>query len=198
MRPRLRLLVLGLVGALAACSTGSTEVSGASGGVFTAATGPTSTGGTAPTGSTGATGGTGTTGAGGDLSGPVSVDVSSLDSGGFTVERAFFSCEGVLSTWTYVFKADFGSGINFNVESTVDLSSGSGTLVFGDTIKVPGAGTIKWEDTVDLEVAGTADAPTIRSTNASVEITGSIPLPQELFQFPENQEFPVDAGSDRC
>ena len=182
---------------LGACTSGSTQVTG--GGDETGTTGSSgSTGATAVSGPTGTTAATGATG-GGELAGPVSVDLSSLETGGVPVVRAFFSCEGVLGTWRYIFQADFGQGISFDVDATVDMSSGAGRLVFGDTVKIPQVGSIGWEDTVDLEIGGTVDAPTIIGTNATVQLTGDIPIPVDTFRtFPENTELPIVAGSDRC
>ena len=194
MRPALRPLVLALASTLVlgACSSGSTEVSGISGG------GPTGATGTGPTTVTGPTGATSPTGAAGAFDGPVSIDLAAQTAAG--AESAFFSCEGVLSTWTYIFKADFGGGLAFDIDADVDLSSGAGTLVFGDEIDLGGGVTMGWQDTVDLEITGTADVPTMRATNVAVEVTGSIEgFPVDTFKtFPENQDFPIVEGSDRC
>lgn len=189
------LIACGLALAAAGCSSGSTEVQGIGDGATGEATGPTAPTGATPTGATGATGATATSG----LEGAVSMDVGSFPIQGVQ-EVAFFSCDGVFGTWTYIFKADFGQGISFDIDTEVDLSSGSGTLVFGDEFNLAGAGTVGWEDTVDLEIAGTPEAPTIRSTRTTVDLTGSIEgFPVDLFKtFPENQEFPIVAGSDRC
>ena len=188
----LALLTALLVGA---CSSGSTEVQGLSGGGTgaTAETGPTGATTTGPTGATS------TTGVGGEFDGPVSLDLGPLEIPGFPVERAFFSCDGALGTWRYIFQGDFGAGVSFDIDATVDLSSGSGTLVFGGSFEVAQAGSVTWEDTIDLEIRGTAEAPMMLATKSSVEVSGSIPIPVEVFEsFPENQEFPILPGSDGC
>jgi len=198
MRPAVRSLALVVTGALVlvACSSGSTEVSGASGGDSTGTTGATETGPTAATGSTGATG---ETGAPGGLDGPVSVDVQSSPVTAAGARAAFYSCDGVLGTWRYTFQADFGLGLTADVDATVDMSSGSGTLVYGDTVELTDLGTFTWEDTVDLQIGGTADAPTMLGTNVTVEVSGDIPIPVDTFKnFPENVEFPIEPGAKQC
>jgi hypothetical protein len=187
--PRILLTFVLAAGALVACSTGTTNVSGLSGG-SSGASGPTQ-----PSGSTGATS---VTGISGEFSGPVSIELAGVTPG-VPIEQAFFSCDGVLSTWRYIFKVEFGSGIAFDVDTTVDLSSGAGTLVFGDTVEVAQVGSVTFEDTVDIEVAGTADAPTLLATNVSVKITGTIPLPEDVFKsFAKDVEIPVVQGAERC
>lgn len=199
MKPRIPLasLAFSAVLVLGACSSGSTQVSGVGDGDPTgpsAPTGATATGTT--TGPTAATGPT-ANGAAGAFDGPVSIDVAAaVPAAGVA---AFYSCDGVLSTWTYIFQADFGGGISFDVNTTVDMSSGSGTLVYGDEFDIAGA-TLGWQDTVKLKVTGTEAAPTMTSTSVSVELTGDIEgFPVDLFKgFPENEEFPIVAGSANC
>jgi len=189
--PALALLAALVVGS---CSSGSTQVEGLSDGGTgaTAETAPTGATATAPTGATSLTG------VGGGFDGPVSIDLGALGAGVTT--RAFFSCDGAFGTWRYLIQADFGSGIAFDIDATVDMSSGSGTLTFGDEFDLAGAGTIGWQDTVDLEMGGTDEAPTMFASNVKVELTGSIEgFPVDVFEtFPENQEFPILEGSDRC
>ncbi len=191
-RPARVLACLLLAFALAgACTSGSTSVTG---GTTVEPTGPTATG---PTAATGATAPTGPT-AGGPFDGPVSIaNAPEAAAAGFDI--AFFSCEGVLSEWRYIVQADLGGGFVFDVDTTVDLSDGSGRLVFGGEFQLEGLGTLTWQDSLRVEVAGTADAPTLVGSNLKVDISGSIPIPLETFEiFPEQREIPIEAGSDRC
>lgn len=185
MRPARVLVLIGSALALsAACTSGQTQVQGL----------PEVTESTRPTGPT-ATGPTATTGA---IGGAFTLQLDTLPPQ-FS-DAAFFTCDGLEGTWRYVLQADFGQGINFDVDTTVDMEGGDGTLVFGGEFSFEGGGTISFTDTVELAVAGTADAPALVATSVAVDVQGAVEgIPLSFFEtFPENQEFPVVPGSDRC
>lgn len=185
MRPARALVLIGSAVALsAACTSGQTQVQGL----------PESTETTRPTGPT-ATGPTAATGA---LGGAFSLQFDALAPQ--VSEAAFFTCNGLEGTWRYIFQADFGQGVGFDIDTTMDMAGGDGTLVFGDEFSFAGSGTISWQDTVELELTGTADAPALVATNVDVSFSGSVEgFPVSFFEtFPENQEFPIVPGSDRC
>jgi hypothetical protein len=171
----------------AACSAGETQVQGGG----TPPTGPTETGSTA-TGPT-ATGPT----ASGEFDGPVSVDL--LEAGGAAagIEAELYSCDGIEGTWTYTVE---GGPLDFDVDTTVDMDGGDGTLVISDDIALGGV-SASFTDTVDLVVAGTPDAPTLKATKIAVEVDSNIPgLTDDLFAglFRENAEVPVQTGATQC
>lgn len=185
MRPARALVLIGSAVALsAACTSGQTQVQGL----------PESTETIRPTGPT-ATGPTAATGA---LGGAFSLQFDALAPQ--VSEAAFFTCNGLEGTWRYIFQADFGQGVGFDIDTTMDMAGGDGTLVFGDEFSFAGSGTISWQDTVELELTGTADAPALVATNVDVSFSGSVEgFPVSFFEtFPENQEFPIVPGSDRC
>jgi hypothetical protein len=171
----------------AACSTGETQVQG---------------GGTPPTGTT-ETGSiaTGPTAMGptasGEFDGPVSVDLREAGGVAAGIEAELYSCDGVEGTWTYTVK---GGPLDFDIDSTVDMDGGDGTLVISGDIALGGV-SASFTDTVDLVVAGTPDAPTLKATKISVEVDSNIPgLTDDLFAglFRENEEVPVQTGATQC
>jgi hypothetical protein len=172
----------------AACSSGDTQVE--SGG--TPATGPTTTGPTA-TGPT-ATGPTGET-AGGEFDGPVSVDTGAQAAAGLTA--AFYSCDGVNGVWTYTVR---GGPFDFDVDTTVDMEGGTGTLVISEDFTVDPVGDISFTDTVDLVIAGTADAPAFKATSIDVKIDSAVPGLDQIAKsfFRKNSEVPILAGAEQC
>lgn len=188
MRPARVLLVLSALAALvAACTTGSTQVQGLPTGTpaeTVEPTGPTATGPTAATGPT-VTGGA------------FSLEFPALPPQ--ITDAAFFTCDGLEGVWRYIFQADFGQGIGFDVDTTVDMAGGDGTLVFGGDFNIEG-GSISFTDTVELALAGTEDAPALVATSVEVEVTGSVEgIPLSFFEtFSENEELRIVEGSDRC
>jgi hypothetical protein len=188
MRPS-RLLALILSSAFAtACTTGSTQVQGLPEETETSRpTGPTATGPTAAT---------GVTGAGEAFSLVFEIPP---EAEAFISEAAFFTCDGLEGTWRYLFQADFGQGINLDVDTTVDMAGGDGTLVFGGDLNIQG-GSVSFTDTVELEITGTADAPALIATSVEVDLSGSIEgIPVSFFEtFQQNEELPIVPGSDRC
>lgn len=175
---------------LAACTSGETQVQGLPD--ATGATGVTSQ--TGPTGPT-ATGATGTTGvAGGEA---FSLDFEfPAEVAGLVSDFAFFTCNGLEGTWHYIFNADFGQGIVFDVDSEVDMAGGDGTLVFGGQFDLQGAGSVSFTDTVELRLVGT-DA--LEATSVSVEVDTNIPGFGNFFEtFREGDVLPIVPGSDRC
>jgi hypothetical protein len=110
---------------MAACTNGQTEVQGLPD--VTGATGVTSR--TGPSGPT-ATGATGTTGAAGGEAFSLDFEFPPEVSG-LVSDFAFFTCNGLEGTWHYIFNADFGQGIVFDIDSEVDMAGGDGTLAFG-------------------------------------------------------------------
>jgi hypothetical protein len=167
---------------MAACTSGQTQVQGL----------PDTTGATGPTATTGPTAATGTTAATGGA--------FSLDLGEYPAEVsevAFFTCDGLEGTWRYIFKADFGVGVVFDVDSEVDMAGGEGTLVFGGQIDVLDAGSVTWTDTVDLQLIGTRG---IKATDVVVEVDTNIPgFTEDIFEnFPKNRTLAIIEGSDRC
>jgi hypothetical protein len=173
---------------LAACSTGETQVQGGG----TPATGPTASGPTA-TGPT-ATGPTGET-AGGEFDGPVSVDTQAQSAAGLTA--AFYSCDGVNGVWTYTVQ---GGPFDFDVDTTVDMEGGTGTLVISEDFTVEPLGNISFTDTIDLVIAGTADAPVFRATSIDVKIDSAAPGLDQIAKsfFEKNTEVPILAGAKQC
>jgi hypothetical protein len=175
----------------AACSSGDTQGGG------TPATGPTGTGATA-TGTTGtgptATGPTGET-AGGEFDGPVSVDTGGQAAAGLTA--AFYSCDGVNGVWTYTVK---GGPFDFDVDTTVDMGGGTGTLVISEDFTVDPIGNISFTDTVDLVIAGTADAPAFKATSIDVKVDSAVPGLDQIAKsfFRKNSEVPILAGAEQC
>ncbi|HEY8116572.1 MAG TPA: fimbrillin family protein [Actinomycetota bacterium] len=172
----------------AACSTGETQVEGGG----TPATGPTASGPTA-TGPT-ATGPTGETAAG-EFDGPVSVDTQAQSVAGLTA--AFYSCDGVNGVWTYTVQ---GGPFDFDVDSTVDMEGGTGTLVISEDFTVEPLGNISFTDTIDLVIAGTADAPVFRATSIDVKIDSAAPGLDQIAKsfFKKNTEVPILAGAKQC
>jgi hypothetical protein len=168
---------------LAACSTGETQVQGGG----TPATGPTASG---PT----ATGPTGET-AGGEFDGPVSVDTQAQSAAGLTA--AFYSCDGVNGVWTYTVQ---GGPFDFDIDSTVDMEGGTGTLVISEDFTVEPLGNISFTDTIDLVIAGTADAPAFRATSIDVKIDSAVPGLDQIAKsfFKKNTEVPILAGAKQC
>jgi len=176
----------------AACSSGDTQDQG--GGM--PATGPTATGPTATGTGTGptATGPTGET-AGGEFDGPVSVDTGAQAAAGLTA--AFYSCDGVNGVWTYTVK---GGPFDFDVDTTVDMEGGTGTLVISEDFTVDPVGDISFTDTVDLVIAGTADAPAFKATSIDVKIDSAVPGLDQIAKsfFRKNSEVPILAGAEQC
>lgn len=176
----------------AACSTGETQVQGGG----TSPTGPTETGPTAtgPT-ATGPTA-TGPT-ASGEFDGPVSVDLLKAGGAAAGIEAELYSCDGVEGTWTYTVK---GGPLGFDIDTTVDMGGGDGTLIISDDIALGGV-SASFTDTVDLVVAGTPDAPTLKATKIAVDVDSNIPgLTDDLFAglFRQNEEVPVQTGAAQC
>jgi hypothetical protein len=170
----------------AACTTGSTQVQGLPTGSpdteTTRPTGPTATG---PTAATGATDGAFSL----DFEFPPEVS-------GQVSDFAFFTCNGLEGTWRYIFQADFGQGIVFDIDAEVDMAGGDGTLVFGGQFEIAGAGSISFTDTIDLVLVGD---DTLRSTSVTVEVDSNIPGIENFFQtFREGESLPIVPGSDRC
>jgi hypothetical protein len=167
----------------AACSSGDTQVEGGG----TPATGPTATG---PT----ATGPTGET-AGGEFDGPVSIDTQAQAAAGLTA--AFYSCDGVNGAWTYTVK---GGPFDFDIDTTVDMEGGTGTLVITEDFTVEPFGNISFTDTVDLVIAGTADAPAFKATSIDVKIDSAVPGLDQIAKsfFRKNAEVPILAGAAQC
>lgn len=191
---RAALLTVILSVLLAACSTGSTEVEGVDGEATGGTTAPT-----APTGTTAAaTGPTATTGVPDGFDGAVSLDIPP---GKNPTGAVMYSCDGVEGTWTYEPGELTVQGIEFTTTAgPVDMSGGTGTLVIEGTVTIPGAGEATFTDTIDLEIRGTADAPTMASSGVKVNVSGvleGIPINFGDF-FPENAEFPIEAGAAQC
>ena len=163
----------------AACSSGDTQDQGGG-------TGPTATG---PTGET-----AGET-AGAEFDGPVSVDTGAQAAAGLTA--AFYSCDGVNGVWTYTVK---GGPFDFDVDTTVDMEGGTGTLVIGEDFTVDPVGDISFTDTVDLVIAGTADAPAFKATSIDVKIDSAVPGLDQIAKsfFRKNSEVPILAGAEQC
>lgn len=166
----------------AACTSGTTEVQGL----------PDTTGATGVTSRTGPTGATGTTASAGDA--------FSLDLGEYPAEVtdvAFFTCNGLEGTWRYIFKADFGIGIVFDIDSEVDMAGGEGTLVFGGQFDILDVGSATWTDTIDLRLRG---SQAMKVTDAVVDIDTNIPgLTEDVFRtFPTSGTLAIVEGSDRC
>jgi hypothetical protein len=172
----------------AACSSGDTQDQGGG----TPATGPTTTGTTA-TGTT-ATGPTAET-AGDEFDGPVSVDTGAQTAAGLTA--AFYSCDGVNGVWTYTVQ---GGPFDFDVDTTVDMEGGTGTLVISEDFTVEPLGNISFTDTIDLLIAGTADAPAFRATSIDVKIDSAVPGLDQIAKsfFKKNTEVPILAGAKQC
>jgi hypothetical protein len=172
---------------LAACSGGDTQDQGGG----TPATGltarPTATG-------TTATGPTGET-AGGEFDGPVSVDTGAQAAAGLTA--AFYSCDGVNGVWTYTVK---GGPFDFDVDTTVDMAGGTGTLVISEDFTVDPVGDISFTDTVDLVIAGTAGAPAFKATSIDVKVDSAVPGLDQIAKsfFRKNSEVPILAGAEQC
>ncbi len=189
-----RIVVPFIVAIVLFAACGDTEVQGggtpATGPTATepTATGPTATGPTA----TGPTGGTATDGA---FDGPVSVDTQAQASAGLTA--AFYSCDGVQGVWTYTVQ---GGPFDFDIDTTVDMGGGTGTLVISDRFEVPTFGTISFTDTIDLVIAGTADAPAFKATAIDVEVDSAVPGLDEVAKsfFPKNTEVPILSGAAQC
>jgi hypothetical protein len=167
----------------AACSSGDAQDQGGG----TSATGPTATG---PT----ATGPTGETAAG-EFDGPVSVDTGAQATAGLMA--AFFSCDGVNGVWTYIVK---GGPFDFDVDTTVDMAGGTGTLVISEDFTVDPIGNISFTDTVDLVIAGTADAPAFKATSIDVKVDSAVPGLDQIAKsfFRKNSEVPIQAGAEHC
>ena len=175
---------------MAACTSGQTQVQGLPD--ATGATGVTS--GTGPTGPT-ATEATGTTGAAGGEAFSLDFDFPPEAASAIS-EFAFFTCNGLEGTWHYIFKADFGQGIVFDIDAETDMAGGDGTLVFGGQFDIPDVGSVSFTDTVELRLVGT-DA--LESTSVRVEVDTNIPGFENFFQtFREGDTLPIVPGSDRC
>ena len=180
----------------AACSSGDTQDQGGG----TPATGPTATRptatgtGTGPT-ATGPTGETAGETAGAEFDGPVSVDTGAQAAAGLTA--AFYSCDGVNGVWTYTVK---GGPFDFDVDTTVDMEGGTGTLVISEDFTVDPVGDISFTDTVDLVIAGTADAPAFKATSIDVKIDSAVPGLDQIAKsfFRKNSEVPILAGAEQC
>jgi hypothetical protein len=114
-------------------------------------------------------------------------------------DAAFFTCDGLEGVWRYVFQADFGQGVGFDVDTTVDMEGGDGTLVFGGDFNLQG-GSISFTDTVELQLAGTEEAPALVAASVQVDLSGNVEgIPVSFFEtFTENLEIPIVPGSDRC
>jgi hypothetical protein len=171
----------------AACSTGDTQVQGGGTsptgpmGIGPIATGPTATGPTAS----------------GEFDGPVSVDLLKAGGAAAGIEAELYSCDGVEGTWTYTVK---GGPLAFDIDTTVDMDGGDGTLVINDDIALGGV-SASFTDTVDIVVAGTPDAPTLKATKIAVHVDSNIPgLTDDLFAglFRKNEEVPIQAGAAQC
>ena len=171
----------------AACTSGQTQVQGL----------PEATGATGVTSETGPTGptATGTTGvAGGDA---FSLDFEyPPEVAGLISDFAFFTCNGLEGTWHYIFKADFGGGVVFDIDAETDMSGGDGTLVFGGQFDLQGAGSVSFTDTVDLRLVGNDG---LEATNVRIEVDTNIPGFGSFFEtFREGEVLPIVPGSDRC
>jgi len=176
------------VALFAACSSGDTRVEGGG----TPATGATATG-PAATGPT-ATGPTGET-AGGAFDGPVSVDTQAQSAAGLTA--AFYSCDGVNGVWTYTVR---GGPFGFDVDTTVDMEGGTGSLVIGEDFTVEPFGHVSFTDTVDLVIVGTADAPAFKATSIDVKIDSAVPGLDQIARsfFQKDAEVPILPGAEQC
>ncbi len=172
----------------ASCSSGDTQVEGGG----TPATGPTATEPTA-TGPT-ATGPTSET-AGGEFDGPVSIDTRAQSAAGLTT--AFYSCDGVNGVWTYTVQ---GGPLDFDLDTTVDMAGGTGTLVISEDFTVEPLGNVSFTDTIDLVIAGTADAPAFKATSIDVKIDSTVPGLDQIAKsfFQKNAEVPILAGAEQC
>jgi hypothetical protein len=148
------------------------------------ATGATATGPTAATG-------------GGEFGGPVSIATDAQAAAGS--QAAFYSCDGVEGVWTYTVQGG-PPPIDFDIDTTVDMDGGDGTLVISDEFEVPSFGTIGFTDTIDLVVAGTPEAPTLLATSISVDVQGALPGLEQIAEgfFAENTEVPIRAGAEQC
>jgi hypothetical protein len=188
-RARVYVVIGALFVSVAACTTGTTQVQGLPSGSpdvsTTRPTGPTATGPTAATGPT-------VTG-----EGAFSIEFPALPPQ--ITDAAFFTCDSLEGVWRYVFQADFGQGIGFDVDTTVDMAGGDGTLVFGGEFNV-GGGNIVFSDTVELAIVGTEEAPALVATSVQVDVSYSVEgFPVEFFEtFTENEEISIVPGSDRC
>ena len=122
----------------------------------------------------------------------MSVDTQAQASAGLTA--AFYSCDGVQGVWTYTVQ---GGPFDFDIDTTVDMEGGTGTLVISDRFEVPTFGTISFTDTIDLVIAGTADAPTFKATAIDVEdrLGGPRTRPDREVLLPEEHRGP---DPDRC
>jgi hypothetical protein len=168
---------------MAACTSGQTQVEGLPD--VTGATGVTSR--TGPTGPTA----TGTTGA----AGGEAFSLAFAPPGGIS-EFAFFTCNGLEGTWHYIFKADFGQGIDFDVDTEVDMAGGDGTLVFSEQFDVPDLGSVSFTDTVELRLVG---GEALEATSVRVDVDTNIPGLGNFFEtFREGDVIPIVPGSDRC
>jgi hypothetical protein len=172
----------------AACSSGDTQDQG--GGTPATGTTATETTGTGPT----ATGPTGET-PGGEFDGPVSVDTEAQAVAGLTA--AFYSCDGVNGVWTYTVK---GGPFDFDVDTTVDMAGGTGTLVISEDFTVDPVGDISFTDTINLVIAGTADAPAFKATSIDVKVDSAVPGLEQIAKsfFRKNSEVPILAGAEQC
>lgn len=171
----------------AGCSSGDTQVEGGG----TPATGPTATGPRATGPTAGPTGET----AGGAFDGPVSVDTQAQSAAGLTA--AFYSCDGVNGVWTYTVR---GGPFDLDVDTTVDMEGGTGTLVIGEDFTVEPFGHISFTDTVDLVIAGTTDAPAFKATSIDVKIDSAVPGLDQIAKsfFQKNAEVPILPGAEQC
>ena len=110
---------------------------------------------------------------------------------------AFYSCDGVQGVWTYTVQ---GGPFDFDIDTTVDMEGGTGTLVISDRFEVPTFGTISFTDTIDLVIAGTADAPTFKATAIDVEVDSAVPGLDQIAKsfFRKNTEVPILTGAAQC
>jgi hypothetical protein len=172
---------------MAACTSGQTQVQGL----------PDSTGATGTTSRTGPTGptATGTTGAAGGEAFSLDFEFPA-EVAGLVSDFAFFTCNGLEGTWHYIFKADFGQGIVFDIDAETDMAGGDGTLVFGGQFDLEGAGSVSFTDTIELRLVG-SDA--LEATSVRVEVDTNIPGFGNFFEtFREGDVLPIVPGSDRC
>jgi len=186
MRSARALATLGsAIALMAACTSGQTEVQGL----------PDTTGATGVTSRTGPTGPTATGPSGAAGGEAFSLAFAPPGASGIS-EFAFFTCNGLEGTWHYIFKADFGQGIDFDVDTEVDMAGGDGTLVFGGQFDVPDLGSISFTDTVELRLVG-GDA--LEATSVRVDVDTNIPGLGNFFEtFREGDVIPIVPGSDRC
>ena len=109
--------------------------------------------------------------ASGEFDGPVSVDLSEAGGAAAGIEAELYSCDGVEGTWTYTVR---GGPLDFDIDSTVDMDGGDGTLVISGDIALGGV-SASFTDTVDLVVAGTPTPPRSRRPRSRLRWTATSP-----------------------